>query len=225
MISVVLVHYKHESYLWESIQSIINQTYQDWELLLMNDDPETDLKCYARLDNRITVVNCDKHTGQGTKVNRALQLARGEFIAMQDADDISMPYRFQVSLDFLLSNKFDFIYGDMIGLTPEGQRFYVNCQEWNEENILNHRIGGEATQFWKKSLDVPKLRDGYGKWDPWKLELFFQDVKADRLPLPLLVYRTWTSNHRKRFQMRWKRFQLKRELRQLYQRLQDDHQG
>ena len=46
-ISVILPHYKHEAYLMDAVQSIINQTYEDWELIILNDDPDCDLRSYS----------------------------------------------------------------------------------------------------------------------------------------------------------------------------------
>jgi glycosyltransferase involved in cell wall biosynthesis len=219
VISVILPQYKHEQYLPDAVDSILNQTYQDWELLILNDDPDISLKDYERIDKRIKVYDCYVHIGQGTLLNRGIALAKGDYIAQQDADDISLPYRLQVSFDYLRENNLDFTYSDFIVLNPDGSQRYVNSNEWCLENLLNHAIGGEPTQFWRKSLKVPQLRDGYGKHDPWKLEIFYLTKKVKRLPLPLVLHRSATTQHRKPFQMRWKRYKLKQELRKLNENL------
>jgi len=225
MISIILTQYKHEAYLPEAVASILNQTYQDWELLIMNDDPGADLWYYQGIDPRIFVCECTKNEGQGAKINEGIKLAKGEFIAMQDADDISFPYRLKLCLDFLTVNDLDLIYTDMIALDNYQNRSYVSVNDWKLENILNFSVGAEGTMFWRKSLDTPIWRDCYGQGDLWQLELYHRKAKVGRLPLATYMYRTYTTsqNLRKRFKLRWNRHLLRKELQALNRRLSSEN--
>ncbi|MEI6019623.1 MAG: glycosyltransferase [Bacteroidota bacterium] len=104
-ISVLLPVYNAEKYLAESIQSILNQTYTHFELLILNDG-STDRSEEIALsfkDERILYVkhaNC----GLATTLNKGLALAKGDYIARQDNDDISLPERFEKQLAFISSH-------------------------------------------------------------------------------------------------------------------------
>jgi glycosyltransferase involved in cell wall biosynthesis len=95
--------YNGEKYLNEAIDSILGQTIKDFEFLIVNDG-STDktgeiLKSYN--DPRIKIINNEKNIGLTKSLNKGLKLARGEYIARMDADDISMPERLEKEVDFL----------------------------------------------------------------------------------------------------------------------------
>ena len=107
-ISVILPVHNAEPYLATSVESILAQTFGDFELLIVNDgsqDGSADtIHRLARADKRIQVITNEKNLGLIATLNKALTIARGEFIARQDADDVSVPGRFERQIDFLQKN-------------------------------------------------------------------------------------------------------------------------
>ena len=107
-ISVLMPIYNAEEFLDESISSILNQSFQDFEFLIL-DDGSTDnslkiIQKYAQLDQRIEF-SCNKtNKKNATCRNTLLQKANTEFIAWMDADDISMPQRLKIQYNFLQNN-------------------------------------------------------------------------------------------------------------------------
>ncbi len=104
-ISVLMPVYNSEKYLGEAIESILNQTYEDFEFLMLYDkstdkSPEI-INSYN--DSRIKIINCNSK-GLVNALNIGVERAEGEFIARMDADDISLPERFQKQIDFLEKN-------------------------------------------------------------------------------------------------------------------------
>ena len=102
-VTVLMSVYNGEKYLNEAIDSILGQTFKDFEFLIVNDG-STDktaeiLKSYK--DPRIKIINNNKNIGLTKSLNKGLKLARGEYIARQDADDISMPERLEKELKFM----------------------------------------------------------------------------------------------------------------------------
>ena len=98
-ISVLMTVFNAESYLAASIESILKQTFTDWEFLIV-DDASTDRSVeiaenYAAKDHRIRIVRNDHNKGQTACLNQGLKEARGRWIARQDADDLSHPLRFE----------------------------------------------------------------------------------------------------------------------------------
>ena len=98
-ISVLMSVYNGSIYLKESVESVLNQTFTDFEFIII-DDYSTDnsweiLAKYARQDRRIKLIKNQKNLGLTKSLNLGLKEAKGEYIARQDADDISLPTRFE----------------------------------------------------------------------------------------------------------------------------------
>lgn len=108
MISVVMSVYNTEKYLKEAIDSILNQTYQDFEFIIVNDcsaDGSWDiLKDYEKRYNCIKLINNSENLGLTKSLNKALAIAKGEYIARMDADDISELNRFERQLEYLIAH-------------------------------------------------------------------------------------------------------------------------
>lgn len=107
-VSVVMPVYNREEYIQTATESILNQTFQDLELIVV-DDASTDetrsiLTDYARRDRRIRVIHNKTNIGPAAAANRGFDLAVGEFIAPMDSDDISDPRRLEHEVGFLDAN-------------------------------------------------------------------------------------------------------------------------
>lgn len=100
--------YNSESFLHDSIESILLQTYPNWELIAIDDSSKDNsykiLKAYAKTDRRIKVFRNKVNQGIGNTVNTALSKTRGNYIARHDADDISDPRRLEKQLFYLINN-------------------------------------------------------------------------------------------------------------------------
>jgi len=114
-ISVIMSVYNGEKYLAKAIESILNQTFRDFEFIIINDGSTDNslniIKKYAKLDKRVVLMNNKKNIGLTISLNKCLKIAKGEYIARMDADDISLPERFQIQYDFLEKNKNIFLVG------------------------------------------------------------------------------------------------------------------
>ncbi len=109
LISVIMAVYNGCNTLSEAIQSILNQTYQNIELIIC-DDASTDdtwelLQTWSRKDCRIRLLRNPKNEGAAIARNRCIEQARGGYIAIMDADDRSMPRRLELQLAFLEQNR------------------------------------------------------------------------------------------------------------------------
>jgi len=104
-ITVLMPVYNGEIYLHQAIESILCQTYQDFEFVIIN-DKSTDntkdiLNSFAAKDSRIVVYENETNLGITKSLNKGLKVARGEYIARMDDDDISLPQRFTKQIDYL----------------------------------------------------------------------------------------------------------------------------
>lgn len=106
MISVIMGIYNCQDTLAEAMDSLLNQTYQDFEIILCNDG-STDgtleiAKDYqSRYSDKVVLIENEKNMGLNFTLNHCLQVARGKYIARMDGDDLSIPERFQIEVDFL----------------------------------------------------------------------------------------------------------------------------
>ena len=106
-ISVIMSVYNSERFLREAVDSILSQTFRDFEFIIINDGSSDSslniLKKYAEQDNRILLIN-QENIGLTKSLNKAIELTNGELIARMDADDISRPERFAQQVAYLDSN-------------------------------------------------------------------------------------------------------------------------
>ena len=106
LISVIGAVYNGEKYLEDALQSIFAQTFYDFEYIMVNDaSTDGSAECLSRInDPRLRIITNNEQLGLTKSLNIAASQARGEFLARMDADDISLPHRFQLQIDFLQSH-------------------------------------------------------------------------------------------------------------------------
>lgn len=165
LISVIMSNYNTpEEYLREAIESILNQTYSDFEFIIV-DDCSTDnsleiIKSYK--DSRISVIKNKVNMGITKSLNRALAVSKGEFVARMDADDICLPERFEKQVEYLKQNREVIVCGTWVELfgngadaynekysrkiLPEKETLQINLLFGNHMNIIhptamfNHKL-------------------------------------------------------------------------------------
>ena len=147
-VSVLMSVYNGEKHLREAIDSILNQTFTDFELLIIN-DASTDrtveiLQNYH--DPRIKIINNEKNMGLTKSLNKGISLAKGNYIARQDADDISLQDRFKKQLLFLEENPDIGLVGSSFNIinTLGDVTGYLRHRT-EDRDIRNHLL--EANQF------------------------------------------------------------------------------
>ena len=108
-ISVIMPVYNGETYLKDAIESILNQTYTNFELIILNDGSSDDTEkiILSYTDPRIVYIKNEKNLKLVKTLNKGIKLSRGEYIARMDADDISLPDRFEEQINFMKNNNID----------------------------------------------------------------------------------------------------------------------
>jgi len=138
LISVILPAYNAELYLNEAIDSVLAQTFTDFELIVLNDGStdKTEEIILAYEDERIVYIKNEQNLGLIGTLNKGMDLAKGKYIARMDADDICFPQRFAKQVDFLEKNQEYIICG------TAAYRFYDHISDGkafnpplNDENI------------------------------------------------------------------------------------------
>ncbi len=124
LVSVIMPSYNTGKYIAESIRSVINQTYTNWELLIV-DDCSTDntYEVVASFnDDRIRYFKNERNSGAAVSRNRALREAKGRWIAFLDSDDLWMPEKLEKQLRFMADNGYHFSYTNYEEINADAQR-------------------------------------------------------------------------------------------------------
>ena len=138
-ISVVMTAYNTEKYIKEAIESILNQTFKNFEFIIV-DDGSTDntrliIEEYAKKDGRIKVIYNETNLGIVFSSNKAIKIAKGKYIAIMDSDDISKASRLEQQFAFMESNPKVGVCGtNVILINKDGQKIgYKSFPETDEK--------------------------------------------------------------------------------------------
>ena len=110
-ISVIMPVYNGDKFLIKSIKSILNQTFKNFEFIIINDgSSDNSLKIIESFDDRrIKFFNNLENRGISFTLNKGLKVAKGKYIARQDQDDISLPDRLTLQLEYIRENNIDLV--------------------------------------------------------------------------------------------------------------------
>ena len=152
-LSVITTIYNAAPYLEKSLDSVFDQTFKDFELILVNDgstDESRDIMLkYTHLPN-VRMLENTHNEGIPTSRNRALLVATGEYIAIHDGDDISFPERFQKEVDHLDEHKdIDFLGSYAIKINHNGD--IEVCKKMIDMAVS---CGSHAVKFQKRTVDL-----------------------------------------------------------------------
>jgi len=125
LVSIITPSYNSSSFIAETIESILSQTYLNWELLI-TDDCSTDrsveiIERYIQRDSRIKLFRLEKNCGAGVCRNRSISEAKGRFIAFCDSDDRWCPEKLEKQLAFMRGKDCALSYTS-----------YMTCDEWQD---------------------------------------------------------------------------------------------
>jgi teichuronic acid biosynthesis glycosyltransferase TuaG len=122
-VSIIMPAYNAEKYIAEAIESVQSQTYQDWELLIVNDgstdNTQEVIDKYVQTDDRIKSF-FQQNGKQGKARNLAISHAKGEYLAFLDADDLWLPEKLEIQLQEITDSKADLVFSKSFIIDNEG---------------------------------------------------------------------------------------------------------
>ena len=201
-VSVMMPVYNAERYVGKAIESILNQKFDDFELVIVNDG-STDgslevLQEYAARDRRVRLTSRPNAGLIGSR-NELLDAARSDLVACMDADDISLPDRLERQVEYLREHPDCVLVGSRVTIIdPDGESLQIMGQHLEHDAIDQALMNGEGQIIYNPSvmfrkrvaLQVGAYRRGF---DPAEdLDLFLRMAEVGRLanlPEPLLQYR------------------------------------
>jgi glycosyltransferase involved in cell wall biosynthesis len=141
LVSVIMSVFNSEEYLEDSINSILNQSFGDFEFIIIDDgssdNSRTIIERYAAKDARIVFIKNDRNLGLAASLNKGISIAQGQYIARQDADDLSAVNRLEVQLNYAIRNpEVDLIGSDCLVIDVEGNVVYKSSQRLKSDNYI-----------------------------------------------------------------------------------------
>jgi len=198
MVSIIIPAYNNEVYLGQAAASVLNQTYQDFEIIIIDDKSTDDtLACalgLAKQDSRIKVLANPQNLGVVKTRNNGFAAATGEYVAFLDSDDIWQSDKLEKQLDLMNRMSLDLCYTAYSFIDAAGNKFgktYHVPENTSFSKMLRENVIGCSTVVLRKSLtDNVKMRDGYAHEDyvMW-LELLRDGAVAGGINEPLVLYR------------------------------------
>ena len=194
--------YNAEKYIKQAISSILNQSFEDFELLIVNDGStdQTVAAVQSFDDPRIRLIHNESNQGLVFTRNRALEEATGEFIAVLDSDDIAVPERLQVQYDFMQRHPEVALCSGHAALIDEkgtstGQQFIVPTDDVNMEVFFGNPFINPAAMF---RTAILRELGGYRDFAPAEDYDFFLRVsekyRVGNLDQLLVYYRVHGQN-------------------------------
>lgn len=198
LISVILPTFNREAYLAESVQSILNQSFKDFELIVVDDgstdSTQTLMDFFCKKDKRVKYLLNPENKGISYSRNRGVSEAQGKYVAVMDSDDIASPERLKKSLKaFLKGPECDMVYSSYLQSDEYG---HINGlvepeppSKLNMAEILKVQMVPHVTMMGKRELF--KYRDEYRTNDDLYLvaSLFSQGIKFKKIKEPLMIVR------------------------------------
>lgn len=125
LVSIITPTYNCGKYIAETVESVRSQTYTDWEMIIVDDcsqdNTQTIIKKYEKLDARIKYHCLSKNSGAAVARTKAMELARGQYIAFLDSDDLWMPNKLTKQIEFMQEKNYAFTCTSYQHMAEDGQ--------------------------------------------------------------------------------------------------------
>jgi teichuronic acid biosynthesis glycosyltransferase TuaG len=182
LVSIVVPVYNAARFIDETIKTVLDQTYTNWEILLV-DDKSTDesvkiIKPYAAKDKRIKLFSNKQNSGAAISRNKGIDTAKGRYIAFLDADDLWLPSKLEKQVAFMQKQDCAFSFtgyefADKNG-KPNGKKVHVPATITYKQALKNTTISTitvmcDVTKLSKAVIHMPNIRRGQDTATWWKI--------------------------------------------------------
>ena len=198
MVSIITPTYNSSIYIAETINSVLRQSYTNWEMLIV-DDASNDNTCeivieFVNKDSRIKLIQLQKNGGAGLARNIAIKKATGTYIAFLDADDLWKPNKLEVQTSFMLKNNVSMCFSSYDLIDESGKHLHKTINalpELDYNKLLKSNYIGNLTGIYNANLlgkiFMPEIRKRQD-WGLW-LQVLKKSHTAKSVPDSLALYR------------------------------------
>ena len=218
LVSIVVPVYNSEKFLKETIKTVTEQTYKNWELILVNDcstdNSKSTIEKYAKEDNRIKVINLKENSGAAIARNTGIEQAKGKYLAFLDADDLWNKEKLEKQIKFMEANEYEFTFtnyeftdenGNKTGKIVNVPNELTYKQALKNTTIFTSTVIFNVERLGKELISMPNVRRGQDTATWWKV--LKTDVIAHGMNESLSLYRrsnnTLSANKIKALKRTW----------------------
>lgn len=215
-VTIIMPSYNSENFIIESIESVLAQTYSNWELIIVDDcSPDDSNKIIAKYidsDSRIKLIKLQKNSGPAIARNMAIETANGRYIAFLDSDDVWLPNKLEKQIKFMQDNDLAFTYSSykLVGEDNEDLGLFITKDKISYFDMLKTCSVGCLTAIYdtekigKQYMPLILKRQDYGLW----LKILKLIGETRGILEPLATYRirknSVSSNKVKAAKYQWK---------------------
>lgn len=196
LVSIIIPCYNSSKFISQTIESVLNQTHQNWEMIIV-DDCSTDnsiqiITEYIKNDERIKLIKLEKNSGPAIARNKATEEAKGRYIAFLDSDDVWLPKKLEVQLKFMAENNILVCYSSYSLINEAGNEIglFITEERATYDKLLRTNFIGNLTAIYdaenigKQYTDNVRRQD-YALW----LKILKLTDQAGGILDPLAKYR------------------------------------
>jgi len=198
LVSIITPSYNSEDFIKETINSVLNQTYKNWEMIIV-DDVSTDnsiqiIQEYQKKDSRIKLIELDTNSGAAVARNKAIEVANGKYIAFLDSDDLWKPEKLEKQIAFMQENNIVFSYSAYDLIDEDGKELNITkdpIEKLHYKELLKENQIGCLTAVYDQEklgkcyMPLIRKRQDFGLW----LSILKKIDYAIKVPENLALYR------------------------------------
>lgn len=221
LVSIVMPAYNSEKYVAEAINSVLAQTYKNWELLVLDDGSKDNslqiIEEFSKKDSRIKALPNGRNMGVSATRNRGIELASGEWIAFLDSDDMWHPLKLEKQLKVAEKKAGEFIFTGSSYINEEGYSYkgifevpeIVTYKKLRNQNVIScSSVLVKKKYFDNIKMEKDEMHEDYAVW----LRMLKTGVIAYGINEPLFIYRisrnSKSGNKLKSIKMTYKVFRF-----------------
>ena len=221
LVSIVMPAYNCEKYVVEAINSILAQTYRNWELLVLDDGSKDNtlriIEEFSQKDSRIKALPNGKNIGVSATRNRGIELASGEWIAFLDSDDMWKPEKLEKQFEIVEKEAAEFLFTGSSYINEEGEPYKgifevpekITYKKLRNQNVIScSSVLVKKKYFEHIKMEKDEMHEDYAVW----LRILKTGVTAFGVNEPLLIYRisrnSKSGNKMKTVKMTYKVFRF-----------------
>ena len=201
LVSIITPAYNAVAYIAETIESVLAQTYTNWEMLIVNDCSKDNtaeiVESYAKKDKRIKLINLKQNSGAAAARNTAIQNAKGRYIAFLDSDDLWKKEKLQKQIEFMQQNGYAFTCTSYEHFKDAKENIQNQVQIPNSLNyqqaLKGNQIGCLTVMLDRKQIqNIHFTKDKHEDYILW-LNILKQGITAYGIQESFALYRTGNS--------------------------------
>lgn len=177
LVSIITPSYNSKDFIGETIESVLSQTYKNWEMIIVddcsNDLSQEYIEKYSQKDGRIKLIKLNENVGAGIARNEAIKSAKGKYIAFLDSDDLWEKNKLKKQIIFMEENEYSFTFTDFQKISEDGKerKMFVKAPKnlsYNKNLYYNHIQTSTVIYNQEKlgKIYMPEIRkrQDYGLW-------------------------------------------------------------